>query len=59
MNKLIELYNRMNKWLWYHTGFVTRRYVKPIHYEAYFAPRLKYLKVALWFGLGVLVGAML
>ena len=59
MDKLIELYNKANKWLWYHTGFVPRRHISPIQYEEFLVSRAKYLKVAFWFGLGFLVGVML
>ena len=58
MNKLITLRNKLNRWLWYH-GLVKRTYVQPINYEAYLAPKAKYLKVAFWFGLGFLMGVAL
>ena len=58
MNTLITLRNKFNKWLW-QRGLVRRHAIKMIDYEAFLAPRAKYLKVAFWFflgfGLGVIV----
>ena len=57
MNTLITLRNRINKWLW-QRNLVRRHAIKMIDYEAFLAPRAKYLKVAFWFGLGFLMGVI-